>query len=210
MGQCEPVLGVVRSNRLFPLTVRRKLLCFPRGSQPPHRHLSLFLEYPEAAYTPNHLSPSATFKLIIKNHKEGKDDFVKGAPQHAHACVGGLYGAFPQSPIRMQGLGLGDDDQVQQRRTLPLPRPFSPNPAESNHTFVSNQVQTPPHALTARCSIARIGTGFGTLAAPVPPSCAERLRRGAATRPLLSPPATCPAAVGPPVRWTGASARCSR
>ena len=57
---------------------RRKLLCFPRGSQG-HRHVSLFLEYPEAAYTPNHLSPHAYFKLIVKNHKDSTKDFVKGA-----------------------------------------------------------------------------------------------------------------------------------
>ncbi|EFJ41244.1 hypothetical protein VOLCADRAFT_40312, partial [Volvox carteri f. nagariensis] len=55
------------------------LLCFPRQNMQPWRHVSLFLEYPEAHYTPVNLSPKASFKLFIKNHKDSTKDFTKEA-----------------------------------------------------------------------------------------------------------------------------------
>ncbi|KAG2434916.1 hypothetical protein HYH02_012114 [Chlamydomonas schloesseri] len=56
-----------------------RMLCFPRQNAAPHRHVSVFLEYPEASFTPGHLSPKASFKLIIKNFKDPSKDFSKGA-----------------------------------------------------------------------------------------------------------------------------------
>ncbi|GIL82845.1 hypothetical protein Vretimale_8198 [Volvox reticuliferus] len=56
-----------------------RLLCFPRQNQHPWRHVSVFLEYPEAHYTPVNLSPKASFKLIIKNNKDSSKDFTKDA-----------------------------------------------------------------------------------------------------------------------------------
>ncbi|GLC41652.1 hypothetical protein PLESTB_000692700 [Pleodorina starrii] len=59
-----------------------RMLCFPRQNTPPHRHVSLFLEYPEAQYTPPNLSPKASFKLIIKNHKDPAKDYMKDTLHH--------------------------------------------------------------------------------------------------------------------------------
>ncbi|KXZ54806.1 hypothetical protein GPECTOR_4g877 [Gonium pectorale] len=54
-----------------------KLLCFPKQNQAPYKYVSVFLEYPEAMFTPHNLSPKATFKLTIKNHKDPSKGFFK-------------------------------------------------------------------------------------------------------------------------------------
>ncbi|KXZ54811.1 hypothetical protein GPECTOR_4g882 [Gonium pectorale] len=54
-----------------------KLLCFPKQNKQPYKYVSVFLGYPEAMFAPHNLSPKATFKLTIKNHKDPKKDFFK-------------------------------------------------------------------------------------------------------------------------------------
>ncbi|KAG2490856.1 hypothetical protein HYH03_010774 [Edaphochlamys debaryana] len=56
-----------------------KLLCFPKQNSQPYRHVSVFLEYPEASYTPATLNPKANFKLICINHKDPTKNFSKEA-----------------------------------------------------------------------------------------------------------------------------------
>jgi hypothetical protein len=59
----------------------RRLLCFPRGSSPPHRHVSLFLEYFAAVEAEDVDGPMVSFKLTILSHKPTRPHFVKGATQ---------------------------------------------------------------------------------------------------------------------------------
>jgi hypothetical protein len=54
---------------------RRLLLC-SRGLQD-RGYVSVFLDSPEAAWVPEHLSPKATFKLTVIN-QTGGEDFSKG------------------------------------------------------------------------------------------------------------------------------------
>ena len=60
---------------LITSPARRRLLVFPRGnpqaSRPrPVPNLALYLDAPEAPYTPPTMTPKATFTLVLVNHNE--------------------------------------------------------------------------------------------------------------------------------------------
>uniref|UniRef100_A0A7S0WIA5 ubiquitinyl hydrolase 1 n=1 Tax=Chlamydomonas leiostraca TaxID=1034604 RepID=A0A7S0WIA5_9CHLO len=54
-----------------------RMLVFPSGNRAGSNFLSVFLDAPEAQYTPAHLNPKASFKLILVNHLDASKSFVK-------------------------------------------------------------------------------------------------------------------------------------
>lgn len=58
----------------------RRLMLFPRGGhgQPPQKFFSLFLDAPEAAFTPAHMAPRATFSIGLINQIPGRPPLMKG------------------------------------------------------------------------------------------------------------------------------------
>ena len=49
---------------------------YPRGNK--QDSLAVYLDAPEAAWTPAHLNPKASFKLELINHKNPDEPFFKG------------------------------------------------------------------------------------------------------------------------------------
>lgn len=52
------------------------MLIFPSGNK--QNFLAVYLDAPEAAYTPQHMSPNATFKLTLVNHLDPSKSHHKG------------------------------------------------------------------------------------------------------------------------------------
>ena len=51
------------------------------GNDSTGEHLSVFLDSPEAAYTPQHMCPRAKFKLVLESTLGPDHALVKGAQQ---------------------------------------------------------------------------------------------------------------------------------
>lgn len=72
-----------------------RMLVFPRGNKV--QSLSVYLDAPEATYTPLHMSPKAAFKLVLINQFDGSRSFVKET-QHtftSHETDWGFTQFFP-------------------------------------------------------------------------------------------------------------------
>ena len=50
----------------------------PKGLNSNNDVLSVFLDSPEAAWVPDHLNPTAKFKLYLINQAKTAEDYVKG------------------------------------------------------------------------------------------------------------------------------------
>jgi hypothetical protein len=79
----------------LPLSCRR-LLVFPKGnkqSEPQaQEYLAIYLDAPEAAWTPQHMNPKALFKLTVHCHSDPAGSMVKGMCDLARAWGG--YSSF--------------------------------------------------------------------------------------------------------------------
>jgi hypothetical protein len=62
---------------ITPTPFPRRLLVIP-GNDNTGEHLSVFLDSPEACYTPAHLSPRAKFRLVLESSLGAEHDHVKG------------------------------------------------------------------------------------------------------------------------------------
>lgn len=58
----------------------RRLLVFPKGneSQRGSDHVAVYLDFPEASYTPQQMCPKAHFELIAVNQDDGSKSIQKG------------------------------------------------------------------------------------------------------------------------------------
>ena len=63
----------------------RRLLVFPKGNKV--SQLSVYLDAPEAAYTPLHMSPKCSFKLTLVNHMDPAKSVDKGTCMHLLSTV---------------------------------------------------------------------------------------------------------------------------
>lgn len=60
----------------------RRLLLFPDGNNNKNDMAALYLDYPEALFTPVHMSPKAKFELRMINQLDPSKTIVKGQQQH--------------------------------------------------------------------------------------------------------------------------------
>ena len=56
----------------------RRLLLFPRGNNKQSSMVSVYLDAPEASFTPLSMSPKASFKLGLINHLDPAKSYSKG------------------------------------------------------------------------------------------------------------------------------------
>lgn len=68
----------------------RRLLIFPKGNKVECQQMSLYLDFPEAPFTPLHLSPKASFKLTLVNHLDETKSIIKGEGRVPVGAVTGL------------------------------------------------------------------------------------------------------------------------
>jgi hypothetical protein len=54
-------------------TYEWRVLVIPKGTNMDGRFMSVFLDCPDAAWTPAHMNPKADFKLILHNQDPAKD-----------------------------------------------------------------------------------------------------------------------------------------
>ncbi|PNW80935.1 hypothetical protein CHLRE_07g335950v5 [Chlamydomonas reinhardtii] len=103
-----------------------RMLCFPRQNATPHQNVSVFLEYPEASFTPNHLSPTASFKLIIKNFKDPSKNFEKSADNtfKSHQEDWGFSQMLPLQDLNKESGYLREDGAMVVRVEISVPAPL--------------------------------------------------------------------------------------
>jgi len=58
----------------------RRLLLFPRGNehQRASDYVAVYLDFPEAAFTPTHICPKAHFELVAINQNEPENSIKRG------------------------------------------------------------------------------------------------------------------------------------
>lgn len=89
-----------------------RMLVFPRGNKV--QSLSVYLDAPEATYTPLHMSPKAAFKLILVNQLDPSRNFVKET-QHtftSHETDWGFTQFYPLDEIFDTRKGFLVDDTI--------------------------------------------------------------------------------------------------
>lgn len=58
----------------------RRLLIFPKGNetQRGNDHVAVYLDFPEASYTPQHMCPKARFELVAVNQLDNARSMKRG------------------------------------------------------------------------------------------------------------------------------------
>lgn len=67
------------------LLCSRRLLLFPKGSGLRINHLSVYLDFAEASYTPEKMCPKAHFEIVAVNQHNRMESRRKG--EHSRLCV---------------------------------------------------------------------------------------------------------------------------
>lgn len=62
------------------MVASRRLLIFPKGNetQRGNDHVAVYLDFPEASYTPQHMCPKARFELVAVNQVDSTKSMRRG------------------------------------------------------------------------------------------------------------------------------------